>query len=292
MRRKKQEQDAPESADRRVTPADVQQVEFRLAFRGYGERDVDAFLDKITEDLSFYLEENRRLRAGAGLPQTSPPVEGDADEIVARAREEAAALVRRAQEDAAAIRAAAGTGTGATGDTRAAVAPFLNREREFLQSLGILVQGHAEEIKQMVLVLRARAESGADAPGPSTGAEPVDRDSVTAEATSRAPTPAVVPGAPRDEEKEERPSAEERPSPFPPADERQDLFVPASASEIADRLGMSGSDSTADKEEDEEEEDEVGVVIESSTEPAYSSEGAPAGERRERSLRELFWGED
>jgi DivIVA domain-containing protein len=110
MRRKKQEQGAPGSADRRVTPAEIQQVEFRLAFRGYSERDVDAFLDKITEDLSFYLEENRRLRAGAGLPQASPAVEGDADETLARAREEAEALVRRAQEDAAAIRAAAGPG--------------------------------------------------------------------------------------------------------------------------------------------------------------------------------------
>ena len=290
MRRKKQDQDAPESADRRVTPADVQQVEFRLAFRGYSERDVDAFLDKITEDLSFYLEENRRLRTGAGLPPASQAIEGGPDEIIARAREEAAALVRRAQEDAAAIRAAAGTGIGAAGETRAALAPFLNREREFLQSLGVLVQGHAEEIRQMVLVLRARAESGADAPRPSPDAKPVDREEVAAEA-SRAVTPAVVPEAPRDEEKDDRHPAEERPSPFPPADERQDVVVPASASEIADRLGISGSDSAAEEAE-VEEDDEVGVVIDPSTEPAYSSEGAPAGERRERSLRELFWGED
>ena len=32
------------------------------------------------------------------------------------------------------------------------------------------------------------------------------------------------------------------------------------------------------------------VLIESATEPAYSTEGAPANEGRERSLRELFWG--
>ena len=41
------------SAGGRIAPADVQQVEFRLAFRGYNERDVDAFLDRITEGLGF-----------------------------------------------------------------------------------------------------------------------------------------------------------------------------------------------------------------------------------------------
>jgi len=287
MRRKKQEQDAPTAADGRVTPADVQQAEFRLAFRGYSERDVDAFLDRITEDMSFYMEENQRLRAGAGLLPASPAGGGEADEIVARAREEAAAIVRRAEEDAAAIGAAAGIGAGGAGDTRAVVAPFLNQEREFLQSLGTLVQGHAEEIKQMVLTLRARAASEAtDVPGPSSGAEPVVRAEGPAGATPEPSAPALQPQAPREEEK-----AEERPSPFPPADERREAFAPASASEIADRLGMSEPDPAA--EEEEEESDEVApVVIESSTEPAYSSEGAPAGERRERSLRELFWGED
>jgi len=34
------------------------------------------------------------------------------------------------------------------------------------------------------------------------------------------------------------------------------------------------------------------IVVESGTEPVFSTEGAPATERRERSLRELFWGED
>ena len=34
------------------------------------------------------------------------------------------------------------------------------------------------------------------------------------------------------------------------------------------------------------------IVVESETEPVFSTEGAPASERRERSLRELFWGED
>ena len=237
MRRKKaHEQAQPARADGRVTPGEVQQVEFRLAFRGYNERDVDAFLDRITEDLSWYLEENQRLRSGVVPATAASPAEGgddarrEAEAIVARAREEAAGIVRGAEQQAAAVRS---TGAAGSGDPRAAVAPFLNREREFLQSLGSLVQDHAEEIKQMVLALRARAESARDASEDDASKQPV-------------------------------PEA-------------------ASAAEIRQRLGEPGPEPTPESDT---------VIVESATEPAYSSEGAPAGEGRERSLRDLFWGED
>jgi DivIVA domain-containing protein len=239
MRRKKGEERAvPEGGDARITPVDIQQVEFRLAFRGYNERDVDAFLDRITEDLASYVGENGQLRGGMGPATVGQVSVGDgsaeADAILSRAREEAAAIVRRAEQEAAAIRGS----TGARGDARAAVAPFLNTEREFLQSLGSLVQTHAEEIKKMVLSLRAREESASGA-------------------GEREPKPApAVAGA-------------------------------ASVAEIRERIGVpEGSDT------DQAGPVDSPVLIESATEPAYSTEGAPANEGRERSLRELFWGED
>src|SRR5207342_799253 len=174
MRRKKGTDDAP-ATGARITPEEVQQVEFRLAFRGYNERDVDAFLDRITEGLSSYLEELERLRPVAGQSlQAVAGSTGDAGAMVARARAEADEIVRRAHEQAAGIRAAAGAGSG---DARGAVAPFLNREREFLQSLGGLVQAHAEEIKQMVLSIRERAE----APSVPDAARSADRPSPVAE---------------------------------------------------------------------------------------------------------------
>ena len=263
MRRKKQEQDAPAPGDHRLAPADVQQVEFRLAFRGYNERDVDAFLDRLTEDLSSYVEENQRLRAGAGPVLPSPGSQAEADDIVVRARDEASAIVRRAEEDAAAIRAA--SGSPGHGDARVAMAPFLNREREFLQSLGTLVQGHAEEIKEMVLALRARPGSAATSSGPPPEAE-------------------APPGAPAAEDAAPAATATE--------EEERDAVVPASAAEIADRLGVPEPAASEAAPDRANEPDEVPVVVESSTEPVFSSEGAPAGDRRERSLRELFWGED
>ncbi|HEU4865512.1 MAG TPA: DivIVA domain-containing protein [Actinomycetota bacterium] len=250
MRRKKGTDDAP-ATGARITPEEVQQVEFRLAFRGYNERDVDAFLDRITEGLSSYLEELERLRLVGQPIQGVAGSTGDAGEMVARARAEADEIVRRAHEQAAGIRAAAGAGSG---DTRGVVAPFLNQEREFLQSLGGLVQTHAEEIKHMVLAIRERAE---------------------------------VPPMP-----EERATASS--APRRPAAEAPEVVEPASAAEIRERLQASEPPieiGPAD-EDDLPSEATPPIVVESGTEPVFSRDGAPATERRERSLRELFWGED
>jgi len=245
MRRKKGTEEVPTTGDARITPEEVQQAEFRLAFRGYNERDVDAFLDRITEGLSSYLEENERLHsATARAPAASG---GDADAIVTRARAEAEEIVRRAHEQAAGIRASA---EGGSGDARGAVAPLLNKEREFLQSLGTLVQTHAEEIKQMVMAIRER-----------DAAVRGDRASASADA------------------------------PAPPPLE----FEPASAAEIRERLQATESPveiTLPDEDDSPAPQASQPVVVESATEPVFSTEGSPASERRERSLRDLFWGED
>ena len=275
MRRKKGSEDAPATGDARITPEEVQQVEFRLAFRGYNERDVDAFLDRITEGLSSYREELEAARSGSGLPLAAAAVStGDADAIVARARAEADEIVRRAQEQAAGIRAA-GAGSG---DARGAVAPFLNKEREFLQSLGGLVQTHAEEIKQMVMAIRERAEASASSEAPRPAAPvssvPEARSEAEPERTGELGTAA---------------SAAAMPAVVQPAD-----LEPASAAEIRERLQASEPPVEIGSPEDEDLAPEASppIVVESGTEPVFSTEGAPASERRERSLRELFWGED
>jgi DivIVA domain-containing protein len=275
MRRKKGTEEAPATGDARITPEEVQQVEFRLAFRGYNEGDVDAFLDRITEGLSSYREELEGMRSGSGLPLAAAAGStGDADAIVARARAEADEIVRRAQEQAAGIRAAAGAGSG---DARGAVAPFLNKEREFLQSLGGLVQTHAEEIKQMVMAIRERAE--ASALSEASAAAPI---SSAPEAPSQAEPE-------RTAERGAAASAAVMPAVAQPAD-----LEPASATEIRERLQASEPPIEIGSAQDEDLAPEASppVVVESGTEPVFSTEGAPASERRERSLRELFWGED
>jgi DivIVA domain-containing protein len=260
MRRKKgTEQDAPAVAGARITPEEVQQVEFRLAFRGYNERDVDAFLDRITEDLSAYIADGQA--SGRGIAG-SAAIGVEAEQILAGARAEAEEILERARRDAATTRAASAPPGTVSGDTRAAVAPFLNSEREFLQSLGSLVQTHAEEIRQMVMTLRSRAEATPERLAGRTVPEP----------------PTV---------REETSSAEQ--SQTPPVEA-------APVSEIRARLEAAGPVPELrlpDAEEAPGEPDDSGpVVVEGGAEAVYTAEGSPAGEQRERSLRELFWGED
>jgi cell division initiation protein len=155
----------------RLTPIDVQQKEFRLAFRGYNERDVDEFLDLVTEELAAYTEENRRLQdradsnveslGGADVTWAAREAEG----ILERARADAASTVAEAEDRAAAILAAAGAGPA---DPRGVIAPYLNREREFLQSLGQLVQQHADSVRRMVRSAKEQAAT------PSAAGENVD----------------------------------------------------------------------------------------------------------------------
>jgi DivIVA domain-containing protein len=158
-----------------LTPADVQAKEFGVSrFGGYRMRDVDEFLDELTASMTRLAEENERLSSGAivGPPPIGAPDVADAarqaDQIIERARAEAARIVQGA-EDQVAIAAAAGP-TGAA--DRAAVAAFLAREREFLQSLAGLVQGHAETIKGMAKASRPTKAAGATEPAPGSAATP------------------------------------------------------------------------------------------------------------------------
>lgn len=187
MRRKKDDAAGAPAPRGRITPKDIQDAEFRLAFRGYNERDVDAFLDRVTEDLASYLEELERLRAGGAAAPTAldvPAASVEAERILAEARREAERILAEARTRAAAL---------AGGDARAVVAPFLNREREFLQSLGVLVQSHAEEIKAMVLALRDRDRPSGGAEPPATlGSAAGEPEAGTAEP---APTAGTAPTA-------------------------------------------------------------------------------------------------
>ncbi|MGH2691921.1 MAG: DivIVA domain-containing protein [Actinomycetota bacterium] len=145
MARKKKQQKAEETGfgeqatgqRSRLTPIDIQQRVFRLAFRGYNERDVDEFLDHVTEDLAALHEENKRLREGLG---------GGGSEDLEAARNQAETIVREAREHAARlIEEAGGQPTAAGGGLSSS---FLLRERDFLQKLAHSVQDHARWLKE------------------------------------------------------------------------------------------------------------------------------------------------
>jgi DivIVA domain-containing protein len=247
-----------------VTPADIQQKEFGVSrFGGYRMRDVDEFLDQVTVSMTKLSEDNERLRTASGLPPTpgigAPDLADSArqaDEMIERARAEAATIVREAREQAAAMSAAVGPGPDAT---RAALAPFLSQERDFLQQLATLVQGHAESVKGM-----AKASRSAAAPSRPIEAAPspddlapvsVEESEPEPEAEPRAQGPATQPMPPVSRDYE--PPADDTTSPADSVSEPIRVEEPATAS-----VGAGDTD----------------------------DEGAPDG--GDRSLRELFWGEE
>ena len=108
-----------------LTPTDVANKQFRIAFRGYSLDEVDAFLDEVESELSRLLRDNAALKErGGAVPAASPapaqaaaapvaPMEGQeaalrtlllaqrtADEAIAEARAEADEILRKAREEA------------------------------------------------------------------------------------------------------------------------------------------------------------------------------------------------
>lgn len=222
-----------------LTPADVQQKQFRTARMGggYRMREVDEFLDQVTDTLTSLLSENERLRRGR------------ADEPAARSTPD----------------------TPITAGDRAAIEAFLRREKAFLQSLGGLVQGHAEELKGMV------RSSRSPLPTPDTPAAVVPAAASTpADATPAAEEPSVEPPA------VETPVAATEDVPDesePPTQVEDDRPV-----EVSDTEEETGAMPAAETETETEE-------------PIRLDEPEPARSRRTEegsagSLRELFWGEE
>ncbi len=277
MRKKKTEDEAaltPEASTsrQRLTPADIQQAEFRLSMRGYNEREVDELLDRLTEDWGAVIEENKRLRDGVPVSSAS------SDAAVADAKREADAIIARARQDAAEIvrNASQATPAAAPADAAdaAAVSSFLNKERDFLQSLGRLVQGHAESVKSMAQGVRAAESKPAARPAPAAKPDakpdlaPKAEPAPAPKAQARPSEPAPKPAAPAQKARSaSSPSPQSSPQPAP-------AKQPA-----AIRIPEGGAPERAP----------------ASTPAPHGAErsGDPAQNRDEElSLRELFWGDE
>jgi len=143
MRKKKEEAAAPQQASTEtaaagapLTPRDIQEKVFKTqaGLRGYNEREVDEFLDRITEDFARLFAENQRLRAAlAAGPPAAPP-------------------------------AASATAVATDGAGQEITGEFVAREREFLKNLATLIQSHAEAVKQDIGRARAVAPAPVVAP--------------------------------------------------------------------------------------------------------------------------------
>jgi cell division initiation protein len=357
-RRKQAESPAPDLQPKRITPVDIQQKEFRLAVRGYNERDVDQFLDEVTEEVAHLYADNKRLREEIEFSRTTrleTTGTAEAEAIVRQAREEAARIIAEATARASTIGASTvGASSSASDDPGPPDGPrgfgsgtppteimglFLARERAFLQNMANLIQAHAEGVKQDVR--RVREQVARPAPASQAPAQAPAQESGEAAPTERPP------GEPG-EALDEAPGAE-RDTPTP-ADEGAFAHTaadqPTQAWRGADAERSQGEiprqeivDLTRSGEEGAEDADELrtGRATEQSVAgPGTGEEGAlsrayrpnrasletgptgpttPTGTRgpdarearvagnvgprvededarEDRSLRELFWGED
>jgi DivIVA domain-containing protein len=163
-----------------ITPLDIQQKEFRVSkFGGYRMRDVDEFLDELTDAMTALYAENERLRAGAAVEPSQR-----ADAIVAEAQGKADRILEEASQRASLPR------THDEADV-AAVDAFLTKERDFIQQLADVVQRHARAVKEMARASRQAAQE----PQAEQPAQEVTSVPEAAEGPIRVdePEPAAVP---------------------------------------------------------------------------------------------------
>lgn len=263
------------TASAMITPLDIQQKEFQVSrLGGYRMREVDEFLDQLTDAMTAVLAENERLRAGASSsPIVGSPdldeVSRQADEIIQRARDEAARIVAEARTRSSST--PGGAPGAVTAAEREAVDAFLARERAFLQRLAALVQEHADGVKSMAKDVRRRS-----APG-STGKPLV----ATAPDEEAASTSAQAPAS----DVSEPPEAGDGQA---DADDGDAPETEASADPDATRP-MDRVTASDDAEEDGEE---TIVVAEAEAERSRASARSRREDDRDETLRELFWGEE
>ena len=333
----KEPQVAGRAESTRITPVDIQQKEFGLAFRGYNERDVDQFLDELTEEVARLYAENKRLREELEFARTSRmDLSGaeEADALLRQAREEAARLLADARARASATDPGA-VGPGGRG-TAAALAPFVAQEREFLQSLANLIQTHAEAVKDQIRRARdAAAQASAREATAQAAAREASTQAAAREATAREAAAREAAARAALQEEAAAQAAFREASSTPPKDEasegssealgKDEGSGPPTQSWTEDALQASGSQEWMDYyvSGEEEEDSEAGGgssdQILDLTEASGERSGAggedgeegdmgrrrlePQGAAREaepadddaledRSIRELFWGED
>jgi DivIVA domain-containing protein len=302
----------------RLTPVEVQQKVFRLAFRGYNERDVDEFLDQITEDLAALHEENKRLKEQIA--------EGGGVAGGAAAQQQAEAVVRQAREHAARLVEEAEARTSGTASGRPAPSSYLAREREFLQTLASLVQDHARRLKEEAQRARSSGEGAAPGPPPTTPAS--EASAVSSGEEESASGPGAIPGPGQAARPDDTASTEEGGSPpraaaaesiseeasptqaggspdelQPPPEPRSIVIQepeaaslrtgPSSAS-VAEGPSEAASDRSGGQDALLSAWDAAfaGPEDEASSSRGEHGEGSRRDRADEPSLRELFWGEE
>jgi hypothetical protein len=209
----------------------------------------------------------------------------DANALLLEAREEAARILADARAQAASSQGEGGASTVAPGGA-ATLGPFISRERRFLQGLADLIQSHAEAVKQDLR--RARGSAPVQGPGPEAPVSPPSDVPGPSEAVSDSPATDIQTAEGAIEEGGPQESAEivqEGGTQW-----TQYYGAPASAAQVS-HGAMAGDDEIVDLTQESES---PGAAISGDAESTRNPGPAepPEEDDTDRSLRELFWGED
>lgn len=225
-----------------LTPADVANKQFKIAFRGYSLDEVDAFLDEVEGELGRLLRDNAELKTGRPVPpvfqapepqQVAPPptaplapgegqeaalrtlllAQRTADEVVAEARADAAKIVSDAQgragnvdnEIAARITAAMGGLDQRKRELEVQIENLRAFEREYRTRLKAYLEGQLRDLSSR----GAPDDGGAGVPAAARTAA-VGIGPAGGPVAAPSPAPSAPPSAPA-----AAPSAP--PAPAPPA---------------------------------------------------------------------------
>lgn len=250
--------DAPKGP--RVTALDIQQRQFSPQRKGYSEAEVDEFLDQITEELVRLSAEVKRGDGGGAGALT------EAERIKQAARDEADAILADA-------RARAG-GMGEPGQPMAtgkeSVQAFLKQERDFLHSIAGMIQEHAETIREMA---RA-AKDASDAARVSAGAGSVAAASAASGDTGSSGTASAGGSA-------------WAATSLPSGSTQAVIQIPASDVDAPQAVAL---EETAVVEDGGGVDGSEDVLVSQEAPTDASGEGGEGEDQR--SLREMFWGED
>jgi DivIVA domain-containing protein len=298
-KRKQPEMAPPPPETRRITPVDIQQKEFRVGFRGYTMGEVDAFLDEVTEEVARLYADNKRLREDAEFGRTSrleTSGAAEADAIVRQAREEAARLIAEATARASAIGAASAPSTPSQpGPAPAPAGPsteimgiFLARERAFLQNMANLIQAHAEGVKQDVRRVRERPAQPAHVeqsrPAEVSGDIAGQTPPVEAQEAVR-PTGAAEEAQPREPARAEERVVERESE---PAASQDIVDLTRETEPVAEDRADAVLSPVPEGTSARNVEEASGLHTAPSTRPGVEEDDT----KEDRSIRELFWGED
>ena len=298
-RKRKKEKEAESTAladPKRITPVDIQQREFRVALRGYHEQDVDQFLDEVTEEIARLYAENKRLREDLEFSRTTHLGVGGAAEanaLLLEAREEAGRILADARAQLAGRRHVDEAAGPATPGGSASLGPFISRERQFLQGLADLIQSHAEAVKQDLR--RARASTPDKGPGRVSpeGPQTESPGSGEGELVAGAASPLTATGPPSGPSMEqEAPRVQDSVTQVEDGSSEWTQYYGTPAAGAQTSPGVAAED------------DEILDLTQASEPPRAAARGDVDATRTlgqaepleeddtDRSLRELFWGED